>query len=188
MSGHGKLQALLSQLDKQSEKDAKVQALRREVTALRAELAAEKAKREDAEKAADERHSRLVKLADDHRELHKSADALAKMIDEQIPTQQCGILRSQLDAAEARCEALEAMPPPPPLRITFAEATILMEMFGGDTDPETTLSVDWCKDGHSGQGLYAWFDEYPEEGSTFLSPILSPAPDAAQPNNQQEQP
>lgn len=30
------------------------------------------------------------------------------------------------------------------------------------------IAVDYAEDGHSGPGWYAWFSEYPEEGSVRI--------------------
>ncbi|MBI5749408.1 MAG: hypothetical protein HZA00_09815 [Nitrospinae bacterium] len=42
----------------------------------------------------------------------------------------------------------------------------LLNFFGGEDAEVTVEEVN--NDGHSGKGLYVFFDEYPEEGSVFL--------------------
>jgi hypothetical protein len=47
------------------------------------------------------------------------------------------------------------------------QAEALVEFFGGDE--EVIVNVDrWGPDAHSGPGLYAYFEKYPEEGSVLL--------------------
>ena len=50
------------------------------------------------------------------------------------------------------------------IAIDFKQATELLEMFGGDAG-EITLTV---ADGTAGNGIYAHYTNYPEEGSEFL--------------------
>ena len=54
------------------------------------------------------------------------------------------------------------------VELTLAQAKAIVAMFGGDEEPEATITVRAGKIGHSGPGLYAWFTEYPDEGSFFL--------------------
>ena len=35
-------------------------------------------------------------------------------------------------------------------------------------DDEEEIAIEHIDDGHSGKGLYAWYSEYPEEGSVLL--------------------
>lgn len=58
-----------------------------------------------------------------------------------------------------------------PLTVNLSQAQQLVELFGGDGEIEIALQLG--DKGHSGAGLYALFDEHPEEGAMFL--------DAAQP-------
>ena len=53
---------------------------------------------------------------------------------------------------------------PQSVQIDFKQATELLAMFGGEPS-EITLSI---VDGHEGKGLYAYFTDYPEEGSIYL--------------------
>lgn len=48
--------------------------------------------------------------------------------------------------------------------LDFKMATELLEMFGGEPGTVALLPGD----GHSGKGLYAYYDEIPEEGAEFL--------------------
>lgn len=50
------------------------------------------------------------------------------------------------------------------MQFGLKQAQDLLEMFGGE---EATIVVEYG-DGHSGPGLYAYHEEYPEEGSVFL--------------------
>lgn len=52
------------------------------------------------------------------------------------------------------------------MNFTLEQAENLVEAFGGDK--ETVVCVTFAEDGHSGKGLYAHYEDYPEEGSTFL--------------------
>ena len=51
-----------------------------------------------------------------------------------------------------------------PITLDFKQATELLEMFGGEPG---AVQLQIC-DGHSGRGLYAWYEELPEEGAVFL--------------------
>lgn len=44
-------------------------------------------------------------------------------------------------------------------------ARALLECFGGD---DARIAVTFCREGHSGAGLYAHHVDYPEDGSEFL--------------------
>jgi hypothetical protein len=69
---------------------------------------------------------------------------------------------------DAGGNVLLATPPAqqePSLRIDFAQATKLVEMFGG----APSLVTLYVGDGHSGRGMYAYFTEYPEDGDWFLA-------------------
>lgn len=52
------------------------------------------------------------------------------------------------------------------MELNLAQAKQLLELFGG-YDASITLTEG---DGHSGEGLYAHFTEYPEEGTVLLAP------------------
>lgn len=52
------------------------------------------------------------------------------------------------------------------MKFTLKEAQELFDFFGGEDAEVTVEEVN--NDGHSGKGLYAFFTEYPEEGSVFL--------------------
>jgi hypothetical protein len=52
---------------------------------------------------------------------------------------------------------------------TLHQARQLADLWGGDEEPGTLITVAHCESGHSGPGLYAWFEEYPEEGSVKLN-------------------
>ncbi len=52
---------------------------------------------------------------------------------------------------------------------TYHEAKDLLEFFGGDTDTEiSVIEVKADDPNHSGPGLYAYYSEYPEEGTMLL--------------------
>lgn len=56
------------------------------------------------------------------------------------------------------------------VRIDFKQATTLLSIFGGEAAEITLVQIDE-KDGHkwhSGDGLYAYFGDYPEEGAFYL--------------------
>ena len=62
--------------------------------------------------------------------------------------------------------------------IDMKQAAALLELFGGEP---TEFTVVQCPDGHSGQGLYAYGTEYPEDGASFLGKTdadATPAPQA----------
>lgn len=50
------------------------------------------------------------------------------------------------------------------MRITYSEAKELLNCFGG----EDGVMVLTQSDGHSGKGLYAYHEDYPEDGASFL--------------------
>lgn len=52
------------------------------------------------------------------------------------------------------------------VELELASAKRLLAMFGNEA---STISVFYAKDGHSGRGVYAFFSEYPEEGSVLLT-------------------
>ena len=56
---------------------------------------------------------------------------------------------------------------------TYEAAKNLLDLFGGDKETEITVTeVKENEANHSGPGLYAYYTEYPEEGSFLLkSPI-----------------
>lgn len=51
------------------------------------------------------------------------------------------------------------------ISIRLKQAEMLLECFGGE---DATFIVQHCEEGHSGPGLYAWVEDCPEDGSTFL--------------------
>lgn len=62
------------------------------------------------------------------------------------------------------------------LTLNLHQAKQLVSLFG-DCD-DTLVTVQKCSEGHSGMGVYAHYDEYPEEGSWYLneqgpSPLLT---------------
>ncbi len=54
------------------------------------------------------------------------------------------------------------------VRIDFRQATDLLAMFGGEAAEITLASGSGNHTEHSGPGLYAWYTDYPEEGSIHL--------------------
>lgn len=65
------------------------------------------------------------------------------------------------------------------IELTLAQAQAIVAMFGGEEDPEVTVTVREGKIGHSGPGLYAWWTDLPEEGAIFLSEQEEDAPGVA---------
>ena len=60
------------------------------------------------------------------------------------------------------------------INITHAQAAELMQLFS-DSEPDTVVTlIVGDETAHSGPGLYALYDEYPEEGSTKLDAIELP--------------
>ena len=55
------------------------------------------------------------------------------------------------------------------LSFQLEQAQELVDYFGGDT--ETEVQVGYSKKGHSGEGLYAWDSDYPEDGAMFLGKL-----------------
>ena len=55
------------------------------------------------------------------------------------------------------------------MKISFDQAKILVEEFGGDED--AIMELTESDHGHSGPGLYVHCADYPEEGATFLGSI-----------------
>jgi len=49
--------------------------------------------------------------------------------------------------------------------INLTQANELLEMFGGEN---SEISLCYVDNGHSGPGIYAWYTEYPDEGSQLL--------------------
>lgn len=62
------------------------------------------------------------------------------------------------------------------LELTRHQCQQLLDVFGGDEDPEVTVTVSHCKFAHGGPGVYAWFSELPEEGSVRLDEQPANAP------------
>lgn len=58
------------------------------------------------------------------------------------------------------------------LTLNLHQAKELVSLFG-DCD-DTLVTIQECSEGHSGPCIYAYFDEYPEEGSCHLP--LEPLP------------
>ena len=63
-----------------------------------------------------------------------------------------------------------------PVTLNLSQMRQLEMLFGDDDD---CLLVLVRGDGHSGYGVYAYYDEYPEEGATFLDPDWVPVPEDA---------
>lgn len=70
-----------------------------------------------------------------------------------------------------------------PIDFTLHQAHQLADMWGGDEEPDTLITVAHCEQGHSGPGLYAWFEEYPEEGSVKLDEQPQPADESGVPGD-----
>lgn len=51
------------------------------------------------------------------------------------------------------------------INVNRQQAEQLLQMFGGE---DASVVVEHVDDGHSGPGLYAWFEDYPDEGGMFL--------------------
>lgn len=71
------------------------------------------------------------------------------------------------------------------ITLNLTQARQLVEFFGGCE--QTIVAVDDVKDGHSGTGLYAWCEDYPEEGSVLLADGKTPkqaAEPAAEPTTE----
>ena len=55
------------------------------------------------------------------------------------------------------------------MRFTLKQAQDLVAVFGDDEETEITAAEVGSDDpNHSGPGLYAYFSEYPDEGTTLL--------------------
>lgn len=61
--------------------------------------------------------------------------------------------------------------------INLSQAQQLVELFGDCSETDICLLSG---DGHSGPGVYAYYDEYPEEGSVLLEPEEPVREDVAQ--------
>lgn len=53
------------------------------------------------------------------------------------------------------------------MEFNLEQAIALLGVFGGEETQIKVIEVD-DDHGHSGQGLYAYYAEYPEEGTIFL--------------------
>jgi hypothetical protein len=76
--------------------------------------------------------------------------------------------RAAAGAVSRMNEAVKSTPPQPEPRVDRIDhdaAQRLLAFFGND---EGEVTVARIEHGHSGPGLYAWFTEYPEEGSIPL--------------------
>lgn len=51
---------------------------------------------------------------------------------------------------------------------TYQEAKDLLEFFGDEEDEMEVIEVGRDDPNHSGPGLYAYYRDYPEEGSVLL--------------------
>lgn len=60
--------------------------------------------------------------------------------------------------------------------LNLHQAQTLLEMFDGE---DSLITIQESDTGHSGPGIYAHFEEYPDEGSTFLAPEPDPIEDDA---------
>ena len=58
--------------------------------------------------------------------------------------------------------------------LNLHQAQTLLEMFDGE---DSLVTVEESATGHSGPGIYAHFEEYPDEGSVFLAPEPDPIED-----------
>ena len=55
------------------------------------------------------------------------------------------------------------------MEFTLKQAKELISLFGEDEECEiTVVEVGSDEQSHSGPGLYAYYSEYPDEGSMFL--------------------
>jgi len=55
------------------------------------------------------------------------------------------------------------------MNFTYQEAKDLLEFFGGYKETEiTVIEVSGDDPNHSGPGLYAYYSEYPDEGTMLL--------------------
>jgi len=55
------------------------------------------------------------------------------------------------------------------MKFTYQEVKDLLEFFGGDEETEiTVIEVKASDPNHSGPGLYAYYSEYPDEGTMIL--------------------
>lgn len=54
------------------------------------------------------------------------------------------------------------------ITIDFKQAAELLDMFGGEPGLITLQVARLEKDGHSGAGLYAYYEDMPEEGAIHL--------------------
>ncbi|MCV9914933.1 hypothetical protein OIV57_22625 [Burkholderia pseudomallei] len=50
----------------------------------------------------------------------------------------------------------------------------ILQLLALAADESTVVAVQFGAVGHSGAGLYAWDEEYPDEGASFLDPVRSP--------------
>lgn len=74
------------------------------------------------------------------------------------------LLRYEADKIVAKVTKLAG-----PCELNLAQATELVKCFGGDK--ESVVVVQRCKSGHSGPGVYAHLEDYPDEGSHFLGAL-----------------
>ena len=56
--------------------------------------------------------------------------------------------------------------------LNLFQAQTLLEMFDGE---DSLITVEESDTGHSGPGVYAHFEEYPDEGAVFLATEPDPA-------------
>ena len=68
-------------------------------------------------------------------------------------------------SAETECEGTERRQLGRRVQMNYGQVKQLLEFFGG-VDGEVVVAE--CSDGHSGPGLYAWCEDHPEEGASFL--------------------
>ncbi len=52
------------------------------------------------------------------------------------------------------------------INLNRQQAEQLLKMFGGE---DASVIVQHSDTGHGGPGLYAWFEDYPDEGGVFLN-------------------
>ena len=108
--------------------------------------------------------------------LQKSAKAAIEHADEfyalykRTVTSDC-IPLNELRFVAAHKDLLKALgseiaQPIKPVTMNLSQCTQLLEMFGGCAETEITLLNG---NGHSGSGVYAYYDELPEEGAEILT-------------------
>jgi hypothetical protein len=54
------------------------------------------------------------------------------------------------------------------ITLTLGQLQELIDLLGDDAHEQSVIVIDQC-DGHSGPGLYAWDEEYPDEGAVRIT-------------------